>query len=514
MKNYKGGIKMLLHQPLYDWANRHPNKPAFHWVERDKTLTYAEAVEEVEALAGALHSLGAAKGDRITIFAHNGMDYLLSMLATWRIGAISSLVNVKFADYLEEYLNDHTPRIVIYTHDKFEDVKRASGNLGSVKHLVCMDGSQDGAESLPELLKAKLPAPSDPRNEDAIAHLSYTSGTTGKPKGACLAHEFTVCASACIAERLQINSGEISFGPTALSSSYQLAANLMPILIVGGTCIVMKDWTPNTGFEALENTKANIFVGNPTFLTDILEQSRLRGKVPENIRLGLSGGGPVPLALKIAWRDELKLPLVESYGQSEIGGFFALGKPVLQFDDSINAVGQPLPDKEVRILDSNDNELPIGQVGEVCMRGRFMKGYWNRPEQTNETLRNGWLHSGDVGIMSSTNHLTMRGRTKELLQVSGKTWFPRDIEEELIKIGDIREAAVIGLDLPEGGHRPVAFYSGSNNLSEAEIKSKINKLVPYDLSSLSISWIETFPMTPTGKIAKAELRNIAIKEEV
>ena len=80
MKNYKGGIKMLLHQPLYDWANRHPNKPAFHWVERDKTLTYAEAVEEVEALAGALHSLGAAKGDRITIFAHNGMDYLLSML--------------------------------------------------------------------------------------------------------------------------------------------------------------------------------------------------------------------------------------------------------------------------------------------------------------------------------------------------------------------------------------------------------------------------------------------------
>jgi len=505
---------MYLHQPLYDWANRHPNKPAFHWVERDKTLTFSQAVEEVEALAGALHALGATKGDRITIFAHNGMDYLLSMLASWRIGAISSLVNIKFADHLEEFLNDHTPSIVIYTHDKFEDVKRAAGIAGSVKHLVCMDGTQEGAKSLPELLKAKLPAPPDPRDEDAIAHLSYTSGTTGKPKGACLSHEFTVCACACIAERLQIRSEEISFGPTALSSSYQLVANLMPTLIVGGTCVVMKDWTPETGFSALEHTRANVFVGNPTILTDILEQSRLLGRAPKNIRLGLSGGGPVPLALKLAWRDELKLPLVESYGQSEIGGFFALGKPVLLFDDSINAVGQPLPDKEVRILDSNDKELPIGHVGEICMRGRFMKGYWNRPEQTKETLKNGWLHSGDVGLMSPTNHITMRSRTKELLNVNGNTWFPRDIEEELIKLEGIREAAVIGLDLPEGGHLPVAFYTGLSNQSEAEIKFKIENSVPYDLSCLSISWIETFPMTPTGKIAKTELHNFATKKEV
>ncbi|WP_419906387.1 class I adenylate-forming enzyme family protein [Hoeflea sp.] len=503
---------MLLHQSLYDGANRHPEHPAFHWVERDKTLTYAQAVEEVEALAGALHSLGASKGDRITIFAHNGMDYLLSMLATWRIGAISSLVNVKFADHLEEYLADHTPGLVIYTHDKVDDVKRAAEIVGSVKRLICMDGSQEGAESLPELLKARLPAPADPRDEDAIAHLSYTSGTTGKPKGACLAHEFTYTACACIAERLRIRSDEISFGPTALSSSYQLVGNIMPSLIVGATCTVMKDWAPETGFEALKETKANVFIGNPTFLTDVLEQSRLQGGAPEFLRLGLSGGGPVPLALKTAWRDELKLPLVESYGQSEIGGFFGLGTPDLVFDDTIGAVGRPLPDKEVRILDANDEELPLGQVGEICMRGRFMKGYWDRPEQTTDTLRNGWLHSGDVGSMSASGHLTMRGRTKELLQVDGRTWFPRDVEEELIKLDGIREAAVIGLNAEDGGHDPVAFFTGTQMMSEDEMKAAVENSLPYDLSSLTIRWIESFPMTPTGKIAKAELKDNAAKE--
>ncbi len=497
---------MLLHQPVYDGANRHPDRAAAHWVERNRTLTYAQVAEEVEALAGALHSLGAAKGDRITIFAHNGMDYLLSMLAAWRIGAISALVNINFADHLEEYLADHEPTLVIFTHDKIKDVKRAAAIVGSIKNLICMDGAQSGAESLPALLEARLPAPDDPRDECAVAHLSYTSGTTGKPKGACLAHEFTVCACACIAERLQIRPTDRSFGPTALSSSYQLVGNMMPAAIVGGTCIVMKSWTPEAGFDALNKTKASVLVGNPTLLTDILEQSRLRGGQPGNVRLGLSGGGPVPIALKQAWRDELNLPLVESYGQSEIGGFFALGRPELIFDETISAIGWPLPDKEVRILDSNDEELPIGQIGEICMRGRHMKEYWERPDQTADTLRNGWLHSGDVGSMSANGLVTMRGRTKELLVVDGRTWFPRDVEEELIKVEGVREAAVVGLNADGDGHIPVAFYTGSKDLSEAQMKSAIKDHVPYDLSSLIIRWIDEFPMTPTGKIAKAELR--------
>ena len=435
---------MLLHQILLDGANRKPDHEAFHWVERGKSLTYAEAASQVDALAGALHHLGAVKGDRITIFAHNGMDYLLSMLAAWRIGAISSLVNVRLATDLVEYLVDHTPKMVIYTHDMAGPVRRASNLVGSVQHLICMDGPQDGAESLPELLSAGLAPPPDPGDESAIAHLSYTSGTTGKPKGACLAHEPTACATACIAERLLHGPDDRSFGATALSSSYHLVGNVLPALHLHATCIVMAHWRACTGFAALAGTKATVFVANPPFLTDVLEQSRKQGGPPEHLRMVVSGGGPVPPALKGAWRDELGLPLVESYGQSELGGFVALGRPVLPSDADIGAIGRALPDKEVRILDDHDRELPTGQVGEICLRGGFMTEYWDRPDKTRETLRNGWLHTGDVGAMSPDGLITLRGRTAELLRVDGETWFPRDVEEALMSVEGVREAASSG----------------------------------------------------------------------
>ena len=500
---------MLLHQILLDGANRRPDHVAFHWVERGKSVTYGEAALQVDALAGALHALGAVKGDRVAIFAHNGMDYLLSMLAAWRIGAISSLVNVKLSTHLEDYLADHTPGIVIYTHDMAEPVRRAAKLAGSVKHLICMDGPQDGAESLPELLAAGLAPPPDPRDEAAIAHLSYTSGTTGKPKGACLAHEPTACATACIAERLQHGPGDRSFGPTALSSSYQLVGNVLPTLHLKATCIVMTHWQAETGFAALAGTRATVFVANPPFLSDVLEQSREQGGPPEHLRMVLSGGGPVPPALKRAWRDDLGLPLVESYGQSELGGFVALGKPALPSDAHIGAIGRALPDKEVRILDVNDNELPTGKVGEICLRGGFMKEYWGRPGKTRETLRNGWLHTGDVGSMSEDGLITMRGRTSELLLVNGETWFPRDVEEALMTLEGVREAAVVGLPDGREGHLPVGFIVGPTPFGETEIKDRIRDRLPHDLSTMRVEHIEAFPMTPTGKIAKAELRELA-----
>ena len=186
---------MLMHQLLIDGAQRRPDKIAFRWVDRDATLTFAAAVSMMDHYAGALHHLGVRKGDRVVIFAHNGMDYLLGMFACWRIGAIAALVNIRFADDLDYYFADLEPTVVIYTHDMGGPVHAAASKCSSIRALVCMDGSQPGAESLPQLLAAKLPAPPDPFDESAIAHLSYTSGTTGKPKGACLAHEPTMRAA-------------------------------------------------------------------------------------------------------------------------------------------------------------------------------------------------------------------------------------------------------------------------------------------------------------------------------
>jgi len=498
---------MLMHRLLWDGAARTPDKIALRWVDRDRALTYAQAVAATEDCAGALHHLGVKPGDRVTIFAHNGMDYLLGMSGAWRIGAIAALVNLKFVDELDYYFADHTPSVVIYTHDMGEPVRAAAKKAASIRKLICMDGPQEGAESMPALLAAKLAAPPDPGDEDAIAHLSYTSGTSGKPKGACLAHEPTIRATRCIAERMRIGPDDACFGPTALSSSYQLVANLLPGLARGATVNVMGRWTQETGWDALDSTGATTLAANPTLLSEVLVESRKRGRTPGKLRYGMSGGGPVPGALKKAWRDELKLPLVESYGQSELGGFVGLGYPELEPDRRLGAVGPPLPDKEVRIFDAEGREQPIGGVGEVCLRGGFMKGYWGRPEKTAETLRGGWLHTGDAGMVDADGYVTMRGRFSELIAVGGVTWYPRDVEDALADLPGVLQASVIGVPDAKLGTRPVGcvVLAAGASIDETAARRAIQPKLVYDLASMAIKVVPSFPMTPTGKISKAQL---------
>jgi long-chain acyl-CoA synthetase len=499
---------MLMHRLLIDGAERTPDKLALHWVDRDVALTYAQAVAGMERMAGALASLGVSKGDRVTIFAHNGMDYLLSMFGTWRIGAVAALVNVQFAAELDYYFADHTPSVVIYTHDHRQAVFRAAQSIGTVRHLICMDGPQDGALSLPELMQAQLTVPPDPADENATAHLAYTSGTTGKPKGACLAHEPTMRAAKCIAERLRITGADDSFGPTALSSSYQLVGNLLPPLSRGASVHVMGKWTQTSGWAALDKTRASLFVGNPTLLGQVLTESRAQGRVPGRLRAGLSGGGPVPPTLKQSWRDELKLPLVESFGQSELGGFMALGFPELVAEDALLVrVGPALPDKEVRIVDAARISLPPGRIGEIELRGGFMTGYWGKPEKTAETIGTGWLRTGDLGLIDNDGFITMRGRRSELIETDGVLWFPRDVEEAFCQIEGVAQAALIGVADAAHGQRPYAFITAlpGVSLSADALKSAIAGKVRYDVTPMRVNVVAELPMTPTGKIAKAEL---------
>ena len=498
---------MLMHRLVTAGAERHPDRPAFHWVDRDRGLTYAGSVEAMERMAGALHELGVRKGDRVTVFAHNGLDYIVAMLGAWRIGAIAALVNVKFADELTDYFADHTPSVVIYTHDMEAQVAAACAATG-VRHRLCMDGAQDGALSLPEMLAAGLPAPPDPADETAIAHLSYTSGTTGKPKGACLRHEPTVRACRCIGERLQLRPWDVSFGPSALSSSYQLVANLLPPLAVGAAINVMRFWTREGGYDALVARGATSFIANPPILDDVLQESLRRGAPPPSLRLGVSGGGPVPPQLKAGWRDAMRLPLVESYGQSELGGFVGLGYRELETDDAkLGRVGPPLPDKEVRILGSEDRVLPAGEIGEITITGGFMAGYWGRPEKTEEATRGGILRTGDLGLLDADGHVTLRSRRAELVEVAGRLWYPRDVEEALMAVPGVAQAALVGVADASLGQRPVAFAmpQPGASLDAAALKVAIDGRVAYDLAPLAVVVVPEMPMTPTGKIAKADL---------
>ena len=499
---------MRFHEILYTWAHRTPEAVALRWVDRNRQLTYAEAVTAMERVAGGFAALGITRGDRVGIFAHNGLDYLLAMFGAWRVGAAVTLVSVQYAQSLDYFVNDSTPKALIYTGDHFATIDRHRANLPSVEHFICMDGEQPGALDWNQFLQSNAPPPIDPTQEQDAAHISYTSGTTGKPKGAILAHEPTTRATHCIAERLRLNRHDVTLGPTALSSSYQLVVNLLPGLLRGATVQVMSRWDVHKAWQIMEERGVTYFPANPTLLREVLDLARQQGRPPAKLRMGISGGGPVPPDLKRAWRDELTLPLVESYGQSELGGFVGLGYPELIPDEKLLAVGPPLPDKEVKIFTEQETEVPTGQMGEIVIRGGFMLGYWGKPEKSAETLRGGWLHTGDMGKMDEDGYVTMLGRWSERIMAHGQVIFPRGIEEALYRHPAVRQACVIGKPVSGAGQLPkalVTLYEGQSATPQALLHHCQSQLSA-DQQPVEVEILAELPMTPTGKISRAELQ--------
>jgi acyl-CoA synthetase (AMP-forming)/AMP-acid ligase II len=284
--------------------------------------------------------------------------------------------------------------------------------------------------------------------------------------------------------------------------------NLLPPLSRGAGVHVMGKWNQAAGWDALDRTDATLFVANPTLLAQVLTESRARGRLPGRLRAGLSGGGPVPPTLKQGWRDELRLPLIESFGQSELGGFMALGFPELEADNALlTRVGPALPDKEVRIVDAARRPVAPGVIGEIELRGGFMQGYWGRPDKTAETIGTGWLRTGDLGMIDRDGFITMRGRRSELIETDGVLWFPRDVEEALCRVPGVAQAALIGVPDARHGQRPLAFITliDGHAIEAASVKTAIEGKVAHDLAPLLVNIVAELPMTPTGKISKSEL---------
>lgn len=504
---------MRFHQLLLDGAARRPQQTALHWIDRDRRLTYAEAAAGMERVAGALAALGVKKGERVGIFAHNGNDYVLAMFGAWRLGAISAHVNVQYADTLDYYLNDCTPSVLIYTGDHLPTIQRHRAAAKSVKHYICFDGAQEGALAWADLLACAPAAPGVDVKDSDGAHLSYTSGTTGQPKGALLAHEPTLRACRCIAERLGYSARDVTYGPSTLSSSYHLVANLLPGLFGGATVGIVSKWNAAKAWDDMERLGSTVIPTNATILTELLAECRLRGRPPRALRLGVTGGGPTPPTLKRAWRDELRLTLSESYGQSELGGFVGLGPLTPPAEEKLLACGPSLPDREVRIIDpASGREAPIGHSGDIAITGGQMIGYWGRPEKTAAIIRDGWLYTGDVGRMDADGYVYVRGRSDETVIVAGEAWYPRDVEEALLEHPEVSAAALIGLADAKLGQQPVVFVimREGAKADDRALTGFAEKRIGRRLDALAIRRVASLPMTPTGKISKAELKKQAL----
>lgn len=499
---------MTFNDMLRRAAWRLPDKTFLYWSDKNRSMTYAQGDQVSDQVAGALAALGVEKGDRVGLFAHNGLDYVMAMFGIWKLGAISAHISVLQADNLAYFVNDSEPKVLIYTGDMHPVIERDRPKMPSVQHYVCYDGAKGGSHDWSALITSASKPPTVNVNDEDPAHLSYTSGTSGKPKGAVLAHGVVARATHCIAERLGLSSADVSLGPTSLASSYHLVANLLPGIHRGVTIGMMSQWNAETAWEEMDQRGVTAFPSNPLLLTDILNVSRHKGRKPKALRIGVSGGAPVPPDLKHAYQDELGVILVESYGQSELGGFVALGYPRREEGDRLAAIGAVLPDKEVWIADEQGKEVPSGEPGEMILRGGFMWGYWRMAEKSAETLRGGWLHTGDMGRMDSEGYIHMLGRWSERIVSHGKVIFPRPMEEALYRHPAVRYVAVIGKPDTKAGETPkaiVALYEGKSATPD-ELLKHCRMGLGAENNLVEIEIILEMPMTPTGKIAKAELQ--------
>lgn len=489
-------------------AWRLPEQSFITWTDRGRSITYAHGVALAEKVAGALAELGVVKGDRVGIFAHNGLDYVLAMLGAWRLGAISTHISVLQAHNLAYYVNDSTPKVLIYTGDKHDSVAASRRDMRCVQHYVCLDGAREGALAWDPLIGAGLKPPPDVTDACDGAHLSYTSGSSGAPKGALLAHGPVARATHCIAERLQLSSSDVSLGPTSLASSFQLVANLLPGMHRGVAIGVMARWDPAAAWDEMERRGVTVMVGNPLLFADLLNECRSRKARPSALWRMLSGGAPLPPDIKGAFADEYGILVAESFGMSELGGFVAMGYPHREPERRLPAVGPTLPDREVRIADENDRELPAGQPGQILIRDGYMLGYWNMPDKTAEVLRDGWLHTGDVGVMDQQGYISMLGRWSERIVSAGRVIFPRPLEEALLRHPAVRYACVIGTPDPGLGEIVkgiVELYPGQE-ASPEELLAHCSAQLGPERSPAAIEVIGEMPMTPTGKIGRAELQ--------
>ena len=387
-------------------AWRLPDHPFIYWSDRKRSITYAQGESLSTRAAGALAALGVRKGERVGLFAHNGLDYVVAMFGIWKLGAISAHISVLQKDNLAYFIQDSSPKVLIYTGDMHEVVKKIRDQNLGVAHFICFDGAKDFASGWGESLEAAPAAPDVKVSDMDAAHLSYTSGSSGPPKGALLAHGYTARATHTIAERLNLCSADVSLGVTSLSSSFHLVANLLPGVHRAMSIGVRKEWQPQEAWQEMDERGVTFFAGNPLVLGDLLKESRAMGKAPGALTRCISGGAPLPPDVKLAYYKEFGVHIVESYGQSELGGFVALGYPRYEEGKRFYAIGPGLPDRETIVADENGQEVPVGEPGELLIRNNVMVGYWNMPEKTTSVIHDGWLHTGDMGVMDEEGYFT------------------------------------------------------------------------------------------------------------
>jgi long-chain acyl-CoA synthetase len=491
---------MNLATAFSDSTQKHPQKVAIYF--GDKEISYADLLGRAQAMAAHLRNqLGVKPGDRVGLWLKNCPEFIMAVYG------------ILFADAVVVPMNNFLkPAEAGYIlSDGGIDVLITDGELGA--HFPELAAGRPQLKMFKAEDLVSLPGAtgiSSTRKESDLAIIIYTSGTTGRPKGAMLSHgNLMANVESC---RVVLAAAEQDSLAVILPlfHTYMMTVGIFLPFTVGGTIVLVKSLNPpRAALAEIFSRRATILPAVPAFYR-MLVGAQLPTPIP--IRVFISGSAPLPMQTLREFEEKFKIPLIEGYGLSEASP--VVSKNPLKGNHKPGSVGIPIANVEMSIQDDDGKILGDNETGEICVRGaNVMQGYWNQPEETKKTFRNGWLLTGDVGHRDADGYYFITDRKKDMLIVNGINVYPREIEEVIYHYPGVKEAAVIGVPDERRGEMPLAFVAPADGqtLQEKELLQFISgKLANYKTPK-QVIFMPALPKNATGKILKTELRKLAPK---
>lgn len=525
-------------------AGRYPQNEAVVYPERNIRYTYRQFQHECNKVAKGLMALGIKRGEHIAILAPNVQEWVITQFASAKMGAVLVTVNTNYKLFELDYLLRHSDATTLIFSSGIKDSNyldmvyglcpelknNMPGRLNSKKlpmlrNLVYIgDDSRPGLFSWADMITLgegisdqELTARQGSLVPDDVVNMQYTSGTTGFPKGVMLTHNNLVGNAVSIGQCMNLGPDDRLCIPVPLFHCFGCVLGTLTCVTATATMVMMESFNPLKVLEVVQQERCTALHGVPTMFITELAVLESQPFDTSSLRTGIMAGAPCPIEIMKAVVEKMNMrEIVITYGQTEA----APGITMTRVDDPLEirvaTVGKALEGVGVKIVDPVDGgELLPGNQGEVCARGyNVMKGYYKMPEATAAAIdRDGWLHTGDLGIMDDNGYLRITGRIKDMIIRGGENIYPREVEEFLYTHPQVKDVQVVGVPSKKYGEEVMAFIQlreGAEITVEEIKKYCVGKIARYKIPS-HIKFVSAFPTTTNGKVQKFKLREMVTK---
>jgi long-chain acyl-CoA synthetase len=498
---------------LSEVVKQYPDRPAYIFM--DEETTYRQLEEKINRFADSLLKLGITKGDHIGLILGNTPHFVIGMHGALKLGATVIPINPLYTSDETRYILENGDVKAIITLDIFlPQMQQLIQTLPTIQHVILCETQPQQSPIQHEKVKSFTQLMMLGENvshdvvidEEDVAVILYTSGTTGKPKGAMLTHKNIYSNGRDVGSYLQYSGEDKVIAALPMFHVFCLTVSLNAPILRGATVIIMPKFSPKEVFRLTGKYKATVFAGVPTMYNFLYQYPEGDVEDLQSLRLCISGGASMPVALLHNFESKFGVVVSEGFGLSEaspVTCFNPLDRP-----RKPGSIGTNVLNVENKVVNELGEEVPVGEVGELIVKGpNVMKGYYKMPEDTKQALRDGWLYTGDLAKQDEEGYFYIVDRKKDMVLVGGYNVYPREVEEVLYNHESIVEAAVIGEPDENYGEVVKCFIVASDkSLTEADITAYCKQhLAVYKIPS-KIEFLDELPKNATGKILRRALR--------